>query len=160
MAVRNYAGALGIFIACVAIKAMPYRGEAAPHVQMMVAANAPAEVRLKQRGNGHFFVHGMVNGQIVEFMVDTGADSVVLTVEDAERVGLPVDRSRWRVVGTGASGPVRGQFERLQSLEVEGRTATGLDAMVAEGLEVSLLGQDFLSRLGSMTMSGDIMVLR
>jgi aspartyl protease family protein len=133
---------------------------AAPRAQLMVAANAPPEVRLKKRGNGHFFVHAIVNGQIVEFLVDTGASNVVLTVEDAKRIGLPVDRSRWTVIGSGASGAVRGQMERLQSVEVEGRTVTNLEAMVAEGLEMSLLGQDFLRHLKGVTMSRDVMVLQ
>jgi aspartyl protease family protein len=131
-----------------------------PQVRMMLAKDAPEEVRLKKRGNGHSYVHGMVNGQIVEFLVDTGASGIALTVEDARRIGLKVDRSRWRVIGSGASGAVRGQIERLDRVEVEGRVVTNLDAMVANGLEISLLGQDFLAHAGSLTMSGDTMVLR
>lgn len=131
-----------------------------PKPQLMVAQSAPAEIRLKKRGNGHFFVHGMVNGQIVEFLVDTGASGIALTVADAERIGLPVSPARWRVIGTGASGPVRGQVERLGSVEIGGRIVTNLNAMVADGLGISLLGQDFLNQLESVTMSGDNMVLR
>jgi aspartyl protease family protein len=130
-----------------------------PQSQLLVAQSAPAEIRLKRRGNGHFFIHGMVNGQLVEFLIDTGASGVALTVEDASRVGLPVDPARWQVIGSGASGDVRGQVERLESVEVEGRTVTNLDAMIPNGLDISLLGQDFLRHLG-VTMSGENMVLR
>jgi len=59
-----------------------------------------------------------------------------------------------------AIGAVRGQVNRLDSVEVEGRTVRGLDAMVADGLKVSLLGQDFLKHMGSITMARDVMVLR
>ena len=131
-----------------------------PVMQVTVAANAPEEIRLQRRGDGHFYLHGMVNGQIVEFLVDTGADSVVLTVEDAARVGLNVDKARFRVIGTGASGAVRGQTNLLDSVEVEGRTVTNMRAMVANGLEQSLLGQDFLTRFNSVQMSGGTMILR
>jgi aspartyl protease family protein len=137
----------------------PADAPAGPQSQLLVAQNAPPEIRLKKRGNGHFFVYGMVNGQIVEFLVDTGASGVVLTVKDAQRIGLPINRARWKVIGSGASGAVRGQVERLASLEVEGRTVTELDAMVANGLQVSLLGQDFLRHFG-VTMSRDLMVIR
>jgi aspartyl protease family protein len=133
---------------------------AGPQVQVAVAQNAPKEIRLKKRGNGHFYVHGMVNGQLVEFLVDTGASGIALTVADARRVGILVDRRSWTVIGTGASGAVRGQINRLDSVEVEGRTVTNLDAMVANGLTISLLGQDFMKRLASVTMTGDTMVLR
>lgn len=130
-----------------------------PQARLMVAQNAPAEVRRKRRGDGHFYVHGMVNGQIVEFLVDTGASGIALTVDDAKRVGLAVDRRKFRIIGSGASGAVRGQVDRLRSVEVEGRTVTNLDAMVANGLEISLLGQDFLRHF-TVTMSGGMMVLR
>ena len=131
-----------------------------PPPQASVSPGAPAEIRLQRRGDGHFYLHGMVNGQIVEFLVDTGADSVVLTVEDAARVGLDVDKTRFRVIGTGAAGPVYGQTNRLDSVEVEGRTVTNMRAMVADGLEQSLLGQDFLTRFSSVQMSGGSMTLR
>ncbi len=162
MVLRSAFGAVGVLIAVALVFSRPQAASdvARPQVQVMVAQGAPAEVRLKKRGNGHFYVHGMVNGQIVEFMVDTGATGVVLTVEDAARVGLPVDRRRWRVIGSGASGAVRGQVERLESVEVGGRSVTNLDAMVANGLTISLLGQDFLANVGSLTMTGDTMVLR
>ena len=159
------AGFVGIFVIVFLTRGLMHQPRAvarpaAPAVQVMVAQNAPQEIRLKKRGNGHFYVHGMVNGQIVEFLVDTGADGLVLTVDDAQRVGLPVDRSRWRVIGSGASGPVRGQVERLDTVEVEGRSVSNLDAMVANGLHVSLLGQGFLRHFGSVTMAGDMMVIR
>lgn len=133
---------------------------AEPLVQVLRSADAPAEVRLRRRGDGHFYLHGLVNGQVVEFLVDTGATNVVLTTADAERVGLAVDKERFGVIGRGASGAVEGQVDRLDTVEVEGRIVTNLEAMVADGLEQSLLGQDFLGRLGAVEMSGDVMVLR
>lgn len=132
----------------------------APPVQASTAPGAPEEIRLQRRGNGHFYVHGMVNGQIVEFLVDTGADSVVLTVDDAARIGLDVDKARFRVIGTGASGDVRGQTNMVNSVEVEGRTVRNMRVLVANGLEQSLLGQDFLTRLSSVQMNGGTMTLR
>ena len=131
-----------------------------PPVQASVAPDAPEEIRLQRRGDGHFYIHGMVNGQIVEFLVDTGADSVVLTVDDAARIGLDVDKARFRVIGTGASGDVRGQSNILDSVEVEGRTVNNMRALVANGLEQSLLGQDFLTRFRSVQMNGGTMTLR
>jgi len=134
--------------------------QATSTAQFQLAAAAPEELRLKRRGNGHFYAHGLLDGQIVEFLVDTGASNVVLTVADARRVGLPVNSSRWRVIGTGASGPVRGEVMRVATVELEGRTLTDADVMVAQGLTQSLLGQDFLRQMRSVTMSRDLMVLR
>lgn len=131
-----------------------------PPVTMTRLANAPAEIRLRRRRDGHFYVHSMVNGQLVEFMIDTGATTIALTTRDAERVGLNVDFKNFTVIGTGASGAVEGQIDRLDSVEIEGRRATNLEAMVADGLDVSLLGQSFLGELTSVQMSGESMILR
>lgn len=153
--------ATGVFLAMLWLRPVG-RAEpgAEPQLQMAVSAKAPAEIRLRKRQNGHFYTHGLVDGQIVEFLVDTGASSVVLTVADARRIGIAVDPAHFRVVGQGASGPVRGQVSRIDSMEVHGRTLRNLDVMIAQGLEDSLLGQDFLRHLQSMTMSGGTMVLK
>ena len=42
-----------------------------------------------------------------ELVVDTGASTVALTVEDARRAGILVDPARFAVIGTGASGFIR-----------------------------------------------------
>lgn len=119
-----------------------------------------AETRLERRGNGHFYVDAMVDGQIVDFMIDTGASGVVLTVEDAERIGIPVDPHDFVVIGSGASGAVRGRLLRFDRIAVDGKEVRDVDGAVAEGLTQSLLGQSYLSRIGGVQMSGEYMVLR
>ena len=94
------------------------------------------------------------------FVVDTGATVVALTVEDARRLGIPVNPSEFTVVGEGASGFVRGQEVMLKSVEVEGKRVDNVRGVVLEGSRLSLLGQAYLSRMGEVEMSGDYMVLK
>jgi aspartyl protease family protein len=118
------------------------------------------ETRLERAPNGHFYANAAVNGQPIELVVDTGASTVALTVEDARRAGINVDPSRFDVIGTGASGPVRGHPVTIRSISVDSREVRNLDGVVLEGLEVSLLGQSYLSRLEEVRMSGGEMILR
>ncbi len=136
--------------------------ESAPKARATPATGGSwgGEARLKRRDNGHFYGNAMINGQPVEMIIDTGASGVALTVEDARRIGIPVDPASFEVVGTGASGPVRGQPIHLASVELEGRRVSGVSGAVLEGLEQSLLGQSYLSRIGSITMDGDYLTLR
>ena len=68
------------------------------------------ETVLERDANGHFYTHAKVNdSDLVHFVVDTGATVVALTVEDARRLGIPVNPSEFTVVGEGASGFVRGR---------------------------------------------------
>ena len=119
-----------------------------------------AETRLRRDSGGHFFANARINGQPIQAVVDTGATTVALTVADAQRAGIAVDPSRFDVVGTGASGAVRGHEISLTSVSVDGKEVRSIRGVVLEGLDVSLLGQSYLSRIGGVEMRGDEMVLR
>jgi aspartyl protease family protein len=118
------------------------------------------ETVLTRSAAGRFDATAQVNGAPVHFLVDTGADVVALTEADARAAGVFVDPSQYRVVGRGAGGPVRGQPVTLASLELDGKRAVDVDAVVLEGAGQSLLGQSYLRRLGSVAINGDTMTLR
>lgn len=123
------------------------------------STGVPGESRIRRSDDGHFYVHAMVNRQLVRFLVDTGATGIVLTKIDADRVGIDVNPANYEVVGSGASGAVQGQFVDIDSLELDGKRADNIRGIVADGLEVSLLGQTFLTRY-QVQMNGDEMVIR
>ncbi len=130
-----------------------------PSDEAQPASHSPA--RIERQENGHFYVDAEVNGgELVHFLVDTGATSVALTVEDARRLGVGFSPSEFTVIGTGASGEVRGQMVTLARVSVQGREVRDVNGAVIEGLTTSLLGQSYLSRIGSIEMSGDHMTLR
>jgi aspartyl protease family protein len=121
----------------------------------------PRETKLDRKPNGHFYVDAEVNGgDLVNFIVDTGASSVALTTRDARRIGLPFSPSSFEVIGTGASGAVRGQLVTIDRLSIDGKEVRQVRGAVLEGLEISLLGQSYLSRIGGVEMAGDSMTLR
>ena len=123
-------------------------------------AGEGGETRLDRSEDGHFYVEASVNDQPVRFLVDTGATGVALTIEDAERIGIEFTPGSFRVVGSGASGPVHGQNVMLDSVDVDGKAAADVRGAVIEGLGVSLLGQAYLSQLEKVEISGDEMLLR
>ncbi|HEX8256020.1 MAG TPA: TIGR02281 family clan AA aspartic protease [Allosphingosinicella sp.] len=118
------------------------------------------ETVLEREENGHFYVHAYVNGELVRFLVDTGASSVALTMADAERLGIKFKQSQFEVVGTGASGPVRGKDVMIDSVEIDGKKVAPVQGAVIEGLDISLRGQAYLSRISGVEMSGGHMILR
>ena len=119
------------------------------------------ETILEREGNGHFYTHARINDrELIHFVVDTGASVVALTVDDARRLGIPVDPAEFAIVGEGAGGPVRGKDLMLESVEVDGKRVEQVRAAILEGSNLSLLGQAYLSRMGEVEMSGDYMVLK
>ena len=114
---------------------------------------------LDRDGRGQFHLSADVDGQPVEFLVDTGADIVALTVEEAERLGLEIDPEGFAPVGQTASGVGNGQVVSLDRLEVAGNEFRDVDAVVMAGLSTNLLGQSILRQLGGVTLEGDQMVI-
>ena len=119
------------------------------------------EVTLTRGSTGHFFTDADVNGKgSVEFIVDTGASIVALGLEDARRLGVDVEPADFEIVGEGASGPVRGKYVMLDSIEVEGIRAEHVRAVVLGNSNMSLLGQSFLASVDEVSISGDYLTLR
>ncbi|HEX6375379.1 MAG TPA: TIGR02281 family clan AA aspartic protease [Allosphingosinicella sp.] len=135
-------------------------GEAPAPARQAAANGQPKETLLKRRWDGHFYVDGEVNGELVNFMVDTGAFGVALPVETARRLNIPFSESEFTIIGSGASGPVRGKVITLDRVSIEGKEVRRVEGAIAEGLDQPLLGQTYLSRLSSVEMSGDYMRLQ
>lgn len=118
------------------------------------------ETVLERDRSGQFHLTAQVDGEDAEFLVDTGADMVALTVEEAERLGFSVDPERFEPLTKTASGTGYGTVVRMGRIEVAGEEFHDVEAVVLDGLSVNLLGQSVLSRLGQVSLEGDRMVIR
>ncbi len=140
-----------------ALNAISGTGELA--AQQVAAWNGGATV-LTRQPDGHFYADAYVDGQPLRLLVDTGASIVALTGRDAEAMGLYWTEDSLRPIGRGASGIVYGLPVRLDRMEVGGLEARDVEAaIIPEGLDVSLLGQSFLSRIDNVDIRGDEMTL-
>ncbi len=118
------------------------------------------QVVLPRQNDGHFYTDAMIDGERVRMLVDTGASAVVLTGADAEALGFAWNEADLRPIGRGASGTVNGLKVRIDRMEVDGIEAQGVEAaIIPEGLDISLLGQSFLSKIENVQISGDEMRL-
>ena len=117
------------------------------------------ELVLEKSIDGHFFLTAQVNGQHVEFMVDSGATTTSLSASTAERIGLDVDRSYPVIVST-ANGNAKAWRARIDTLKMENMVTEDHPILVLDGmLDGNLLGMNFLSELKSWRVEGDKMVL-
>lgn len=174
---------LGLALAGVAlflVDAVPgwqaaFRGEAPAAVVALDAptggAPAPTAVPRRQLGAhevelladraGHFMVDASVDGRTVEFYVDTGATYIALTVDTARRLNIRPLASEYTVpVGT-ANGDTFVAPVLLDEIRIGGILVRNVWALVHRdnGLDVNLLGMNFLSELRSFEMRGDRLTL-
>ena len=115
---------------------------------------------LRRDSSGQFRLEASVNSVPVEFLVDTGADIVALTEEEAANLGLDVVEGDFQPVMQTASGVGYGAKVRLDEVEVAGERLHDVEAVVVKGLTVNLLGQSALRKLGSVQLKGDSMIIR
>lgn len=125
------------------------------------ASDLGGEVRLKADARGHFLVRAEVNGRAAEFMADTGATLVVLTYDDASRLGLSPQSLQFSGLAQTANGIARVAPVTLDRVRVDDIIVRDVAAVVAErdALDTNLLGMSFLSRLKSFQMQGSELVL-
>lgn len=127
------------------------------------AIQAPPEeaaLLLRRDSTGQFHVTAQANGSDVRFLIDTGADTVALTEQTAQELGILPTPDQFQPMMETASGTGYGAAVTIDRLEVAGHEFNDVDAIVAQGLSVNLLGQSVLRRLGKVELQGDKMVIR
>ena len=139
----------------------PREGGARRFDKSPVQKNLDFESAVLQRASdGHFYAFASVGGQEYRFLVDTGASMVALNAADAQAMGFEWGDEDIIPIGRGASGDVMGVPVTIESMELAGAQLSSVKAaIIPEGLDVSLLGQSFLSRVGNMQVSENEMTL-
>jgi aspartyl protease family protein len=139
-------------------------GELMPGSAMTVeqSSGGLTEVRIRRRLDGHFTAKVRVNGKPVSMIVDTGATSIVLTPEDAEKAGIDTKALTYRVPVLTANGRAMAARIHLEKVAIGPLDRKDVEALIAQpgALTQSLLGMSFLSRLRSYEFSGDFLTLR
>lgn len=117
-------------------------------------------VEVPRAPDGHYYLTILVNGAPVRFVVDTGATDVVLTREDAARVGLAPDQLAYLGEARTANGIVRTAPVRLDEMRLGPIVDGRVRAFVNGGqMDDSLLGMAYLNRFGRIEFVGDRMIL-
>jgi aspartyl protease family protein len=134
-------------------------GERNPNQSPRVASrDGIVEVVLQRNRGGHYMATGEINGQPVEFMLDTGASDISVPARLAERLGL---KRGAKMVYQTAAGPVvqfATQIDRVALGPIElSAVRASINPHSDDG--VVLLGMSFLKHL-EFVQRGDTLTLR
>ncbi len=117
-------------------------------------------IELRRADDGHFYARVRVNGAEIRFMVDTGATNLVLSRQDARRIGLAMDSLNYLLPSSTANGTVYGAGVVLERVELGGFVDTDVRAVVNGGqMNISLLGLTYLDRFRRFSVEGDRLLL-
>ena len=113
-------------------------------------------VEVPRRPDGHFYLTLEVDGTPVNFVVDTGASQVVLSMDDARRVGLNPDDLPFIGTAMTANGEVR----TVDEMVLGDITERDVRVYVNEGaMDMSLLGMTYLRRFDRIEIADDMLIL-
>jgi aspartyl protease family protein len=110
------------------------------------SAGRGTRIMLTESGGGHFMTAGQINGRAVQFMVDTGATNIAMSMQDAERAGIAYKTGQPVRMST-ANGVTDAFRIKLNSVRVGDVEVFDVDAVVIpQPMPFLLLGNSFLSR--------------
>lgn len=119
-----------------------------------------ARIEVPRAADGHYYLTLQISGTPVNFIVDTGASDVVLSREDAQRIGLEPDSLTYLGRAGTANGMVRTARVVLNDVRLGPLQDDRLTAWVSQGdMPGSLLGMAYLDRFGRIEIANGRLVL-
>jgi aspartyl protease family protein len=129
-------------------------------LQARQAVIAEGTIEVPRGRDGHYHLTLDINGVPVDFIVDTGATDMVLSLEDARAVGIDPDRLIFSGRAMTANGVVGTAPVRLAEVTLGPIVDRNVRAVVNEGeLFGSLLGMGYLQRFDRISIENDRLFL-
>ena len=128
----------------------------------------PSQAMLNQHGtlsinksmDGHFYIYLTINGTPVRFMVDTGASDVVLSIRDAQRIGIDINRLNFSKSYQTANGVIMGAPTYVNEIELSGLKFYDFPVSINNSnMGTSLLGMRFLEQFEKYEFYQDKLLL-
>lgn len=120
-------------------------------------SNGNDAVKITRSIGGSFRINALVNGERINFLVDTGATDTVLAYHDALAVGIQPDALTFNRPVNTANGQTFSARARVNLLKIGPIELDNFSVSVAQegDLGTSLLGMTMLNQLSGFSVRGD-----
>jgi len=117
-------------------------------------------VRITKSDDGHFWALARINGVRRRMLIDSGATVTAISSDTARAARLDLGESPFGTILSTANGDVAVTRATVQDLEVGSITTHDLPVVVSPAFgDTDVLGMNFLSRLKSWRVEGDVLIL-
>lgn len=119
------------------------------------------ETLVPLRADGHYWVQARLNGETVDFLIDTGATYTGVSKSVAERAALQPDADDQGVMLDTANGTIVARMSTAGTLAFGSIQAHGLPVAIGPDSEVetNVIGMNLLSQLASWRVENDRLIL-
>ena len=147
-----------IFVGVIA--AVGLWGDIRSNVLARQQVTGAGRIEVPRNVDGHYYLVARLNGKPVRFIVDTGASDVVLTPEDARRVGIDTTALAFSGTATTANGTVRTAHVRIREFRLGDIVDRNIAVSVNGGdMDGSLLGMSYLRRFSRIEIADNRLIL-
>lgn len=120
-----------------------------------------SRIELSAAQDGHYYVDALVNDSYVTFLIDTGASDIVLSRDDARRIGLNPDQLVFDGMAETANGMVATARATISHMTIGTFEDFALQASVTDSdMKGSLLGMSYLGRFDLLFVGERLMITR
>ena len=128
-----------------------------PYVASNVGENT---LEIQRSSDKHFYITLKLNGKNILFLIDTGATTTSLTINDAERVGIDVSKLKFNQIVNTANGIAYNASAEVKDVDLDRYPIGPMWVLVSKDLDGnSLLGMNFLNKLKGYDIRKDRMIL-
>ncbi|MCC5611761.1 TIGR02281 family clan AA aspartic protease [Nostoc sp. CHAB 5834] len=118
-------------------------------------------IELKRQDDGHYWIKVEVNGNPVNFMIDSGATTTAMNASSASDAAVEVDTSGYPIIISTANGRVTAKRGVAQLMEIGPHRMTNHRVVVSESFgDTNVLGMNFLDSMTSWKVENNIMTLQ
>ena len=118
------------------------------------------EVRIPMSPDGHFWARATINGVERRMLIDSGATVTALSTATARAAGIAEDATVLPVMLRTANGVTQAQTGAVDELRLGPMTARDVKVVIAPAFgDFDVIGMNFLSRLHSWRVEGDVLIL-
>jgi aspartyl protease family protein len=117
-------------------------------------------VRIRMSPDGHFYARVTVNGIERRMLIDSGATVTALSENTANTLEVKRSNDALPVMIETANGTISARRGRIERLDIGPLSTRDLGVVVSPAFgEMDVLGMNFLSRLKSWRVEGNVLVL-
>ena len=129
-------------------------------IPYLATENGENQLEIAKTSDNHFYITLNINGTNVLFLIDTGATTTTLTLNDAKRLGIDIDNLKYNQIVNTANGSTYNASIELHNIKIGNKIIDSLWVMVSRDLDGnSLLGMNFLNKLSGYDVRSDRMTL-
>jgi aspartyl protease family protein len=117
------------------------------------------ELRVRMAPDGHFWVQASINGLNRRMLIDSGATVTALSEETAKAAGVDTGMGLAPIILRTANGAAPARTGSIDELRAGNIVARNLKVVSSPGLDVDIIGMNFLSALESWRVEGKTLIL-